>query len=575
MGYPGRTYKEKYGKRDDSISQPPPQPQQKYSQYPPDNGGYGSYQSPPPSQGIYPPSFGPPPSQGVYPPPLGPPPSQGVYPPPFGQPPSQGGYPPSFGQPPSQGFYPPPLGPPPSQGGYPPSFGPPPTQGGYPPPLGPPPTQGVYPPSFGPPPTQGGYPPPLGPSTSQGVYPTSSRPPPPQADQASHPPRKDSYAPPPYPPPPTQSNYAPPPFPPTQGPPPLVEKPPGKQQNQPPPTYSSPPPNTIEKRPSAGYTPPPGYKLYQNTNVKPSSNVQLSNCTGRKRALLIGINYTGSQFELKGCVNDVANIKKFLIDLYGFRETDMVILTDDQKDKKKIPNKENILQAMKWLVHDAQPNDSFFFHFSGHGGQEEDKNGDEDDGYDETIMPLDFVKKGQIVDDVMHDIMVKPLPPGVRLTAIFDSCHSGTALDLPYIYSTQGKVKEPNILSEGGNAILSAGKSYMRGDISGIKSSLMSFGKKATSGKSIAEKNRQNKSSLADVIMLSGCKDAQTSADTNEAGVNTGAMSYALIKTMRENKNISYQQMLNSVRDILASKYSQKPQLSASHEMDMNLMFLI
>lgn len=36
----------------------------------------------------------------------------------------------------------------------------------------------------------------------------------------------------------------------------------------------------------------------------------------------------------------------------------------------------------------------------------------------------------------MHRIMVQPLPAGVRLTAIFDSCHSGTALDLPYIYST-------------------------------------------------------------------------------------------------------------------------------------------
>ncbi|CAG8513131.1 1060_t:CDS:2 [Funneliformis mosseae] len=545
MGYPGRTYKEKYGKRDDKISQPPPQPQQKY---PPEYGGYGNYQRPPPG---YPLPLGPP-SQGGYPTPFGPPPSQGGYPPPFGPPPSQGGYPPPLGLPPSQGSYPPPS----SQGGYPPPLGQPPSQGGYPPPAGPPPSQGGYPPPSGPPPSQGGY----------------SRPP--KADQAPLPPRQDSYAP-SYPPPPTQSIYAPPPYPPTQGPP-SVEKPPRNQQYQPPSqTYSSPPPNTIEQRPSAGHTPPPGYTLYQNTNVKPSSNVQLSNCTGRKRALLIGINYTGTQFELKGCINDVANMKSFLIELYGFREEDMVILTDNQKDKQRIPTKDNILKAMKWLVHDAKPNDSYFFHFSGHGGQEKDKNGDEEDGYDETIMPVDFTTKGQIIDDVMHDIMVKPLPPGVRLTAIFDSCHSGTALDLPYIYSTQGKVKEPNILSDGGSTILSVGMSYMRGDLNGIKTSLMSFGKRATSGKSIAEQNRQTKSSPADVIMLSGCKDAQTSADTNEAGINTGAMSYALIKTMRENKDISYQQMLNLVRDILASKYSQKPQLSASHEMDMNLKFVI
>ena len=73
---------------------------------------------------------------------------------------------------------------------------------------------------------------------------------------------------------------------------------------------------------------------------------------------------------------------------------------------------------------------------SGHGGQTKDLDGDEADGYDEVIYPLDFQQAGHIVDDVwasssyniptnmsiqmMHDIMVKPLPPGCRLTAIFD-----------------------------------------------------------------------------------------------------------------------------------------------------------
>lgn len=34
-----------------------------------------------------------------------------------------------------------------------------------------------------------------------------------------------------------------------------------------------------------------------------------------------------------------------------------------------------------------------------------------------------------------HDMLVKPLPAGCRLTAIFDSCHSGTVMDLPYVVS--------------------------------------------------------------------------------------------------------------------------------------------
>lgn len=61
-----------------------------------------------------------------------------------------------------------------------------------------------------------------------------------------------------------------------------------------------------------------------------------------------------------------------------------------------------------------------------------------------------------------HTLLVRPLPPGCRLTAIFDSCHSGTAMDLPYIYSTEGKIKEPNLLAEAGQGLLSAGKSYLR-----------------------------------------------------------------------------------------------------------------
>jgi hypothetical protein len=87
-------------------------------------------------------------------------------------------------------------------------------------------------------------------------------------------------------------------------------------------------------------------------------NFQLSNCQGRKRALLVGINYTGSKNALRGCINDVRNVKQFLVSLYHFKEEDMVVLTDDQADQKFIPTKENIKSGMKWLVHDAKANDS-------------------------------------------------------------------------------------------------------------------------------------------------------------------------------------------------------------------------
>lgn len=111
----------------------------------------------------------------------------------------------------------------------------------------------------------------------------------------------------------------------------------------------------------------------------------------------------------------------------------------------------------------------------------------------------------------MHRIMVQPLQPGVRLTAIFDSCHSGSALDLPYIYSTQGVLKEPNLAKEAGQGLLGIVSSYARGDIGSMIGSATSLFKKAVTGDEVYKKNLRTKTSPADVIMWSGSKDTQTS----------------------------------------------------------------
>lgn len=92
---------------------------------------------------------------------------------------------------------------------------------------------------------------------------------------------------------------------------------------------------------------------------------QYSNCTGRRKALLIGINYFGQRGELKGCINDVKNLSTYLNQHFNYRREDMVILTDDQQNPMSQPTKANILRAMHWLVKDARPNDSLFFHYSG------------------------------------------------------------------------------------------------------------------------------------------------------------------------------------------------------------------
>jgi hypothetical protein len=123
--------------------------------------------------------------------------------------------------------------------------------------------------------------------------------------------------------------------------------------------------------------------------------------------------------------------------------------------------------------------------------------------------------------------MVKPLPPKCRLTCIFDSCHSGTVLDLPFVYSTAGEIKEHNLFKHAGKGLLSAGIAYARGDTDGALSSILSLGRQLMESRNVSDQARRKNTSQADVIMFSGCKDDQTSADAHEAGKATGAMSYA------------------------------------------------
>ncbi|KAF9960246.1 Ca(2+)-dependent cysteine protease [Mortierella alpina] len=163
----------------------------------------------------------------------------------------------------------------------------------------------------------------------------------------------------------------------------------------------------------------------------------------RKKALLVGINYFGDPNQLLGCINDTRDVFGFLNGYYGFRYQDTIMLTDDQIYEDKRPTGANIRYWMKWLVKDADPQDSLFFHYAGHGGRIKDFSyngktehlGDETDGYDEIIYPCDYLRSGIISDDEMYDLLVKDLPAGVQLTALVDACHSGTMLDLPYVYN--------------------------------------------------------------------------------------------------------------------------------------------
>lgn len=154
----------------------------------------------------------------------------------------------------------------------------------------------------------------------------------------------------------------------------------------------------------------------------------------RRKALLIGIDYFGSQHQLRGCINDVQNVAGFLVSRgYSSHPRDMVFLTDERRGPY-YPSAYNILAAMDWLV--SEPGCCLFLHYSGHGGQVPDDSGARDSGYNDTIVPADFEVNGMITSDTLHRHLVSALPRNSTLFVLFDCCHSGSAVELPYVYRT-------------------------------------------------------------------------------------------------------------------------------------------
>ncbi|OAX42166.1 hypothetical protein K503DRAFT_394422 [Rhizopogon vinicolor AM-OR11-026] len=270
--------------------------------------------------------------------------------------------------------------------------------------------------------------------------------------------------------------------------------------------------------------PQPQVQTHVPQHVVQRSGFQYSKCTGGKKALCIGINYKGQQCELRGCINDANNMKRVLISNWNYRADNTMVLTDDTNYSRQMPTRRNILDGLHWLVRDARPNDALFFHYSGHGGHEA------------TIYPVDYKRAGMIIDDEMHYILVKSLPVGCRLTAVFDSLYSSqrAILDLPYTYHSTGCLTRSHITAQ---ALAQA-------------------------------------TTAADVISFTRCRSNTTSPEAIQ-GAAVGIMSYAFITSLTSKPIQSYQELLESVEDIMKQNSQQEPLLSSSHPIDTNLRFIL
>ncbi len=139
------------------------------------------------------------------------------------------------------------------------------------------------------------------------------------------------------------------------------------------------------------------------------------------RALLIGINDYVAVPKLRGALNDVEFLREVLVSRFAFQPQDIESVTELQASR------EGILAAFDRLAARTQKGDVVYVHFSGHGSQVGDRNGDEEDGQDETIVPQNGRTQG--VTDITDDEIAEKLAkiPAKSVIVVLDSCHAGTA----------------------------------------------------------------------------------------------------------------------------------------------------
>ncbi|HYP69204.1 MAG TPA: caspase family protein [Thiobacillaceae bacterium] len=263
-----------------------------------------------------------------------------------------------------------------------------------------------------------------------------------------------------------------------------------------------------------------------------------------KKALLIGINnYKIPGANLRGCVNDVTNMQSVLTQYYGFAAGDISVLTDYDATQKAMQ------AGMVKLLKGAKKGDVLLLHYSGHGSNVPDKNGDEADHRDEILCPTDLDWYDPLLDDWLRTTF-DTLAEGVNLTVVMDCCHSGSNTraflppDAPSI---------PRFLP-------------CPLDLMAAESSRKLSGKTRSTLRRSTPASRK-KSDIVNVdipeILIAGCRDTQTSADAYISGTYNGALTYNLVAAIKAARGrISYRDLHGGTAEKLKTgKFDQVPQL--------------
>jgi hypothetical protein len=268
-----------------------------------------------------------------------------------------------------------------------------------------------------------------------------------------------------------------------------------------------------------------------------------------KKALLIGINYKNDDYNrLNGCINDTYLMRSILSDKFNVSMNNFTLMNDDFPNwSLSFPTYNNIIRQLNNFINDLNRNRTSFAYifYSGHGYQLKDESGDELDGYDEQIVPVDFQSKGFISDDLIFSILSR-LNKRTKLYFILDACHSGTITDLPFIYSNNRFIYN---------------KTFKRNKRFRTVKNLIS--------------DLNNKSN--NIISIASSKDYQYSIDGFNTDKNqyNGVFMMAFYKLINElGTKLSIRNFENNIKKYIHSSYGQITTITSSKQLNVNRILL-
>jgi len=267
-----------------------------------------------------------------------------------------------------------------------------------------------------------------------------------------------------------------------------------------------------------------------------------------KKALLIGINrYRIPGADLRGCVNDVVSIQNVLTKYFGFTSAGITKLLDDRATTT------NMRTEIRRLLSKAKRGDVLLLHFSGHGSNVPDKNGDEADFRDEILCPTDLDWKLPLTDDWLRTTF-DGLPAGVNLTVIFDCCHSGTATRA--IEPMDAPIKERYLPSPWDLMAVESGRSLKGKFRTGIGAPPRSRKSRSAAASDVVQAKIPE-------VLITGCRDDQTSADAYIQGSYNGALTYHLSAALNAKRGkLTYRELhADTIDRIRKGRFTQVPQL--------------